>query len=254
MLKELDIDAKDNNGATALDDAASSVNGVSFVSMFIDRGAAVNSKDDNEDRPLHYALGVENNVATVKKLLKRGASSLGKNKQGITPLHVAAQLKKIEELKALIQGLPDPKRLFIDVKDKKGATPLMYACAQPDNAVVIEWLLKYKAKLNEKDSNGLDALDHALKIPQNEHNVVYLLNVRDQEDNFLLDQSKVRNVPEEYQEVYDWWINKDPRLFPLEYFQEKIEALRGQSPIFASESLFRPILSEPKRITFHESQ
>lgn len=85
-----------------------------------------------------------------------------RKKDGMTLLHMACKYGG----SGIVEDLLNIKGIDIDLKDKEGMTPLMYACESIDIAVeekLFRLLLDKGASLTIKDKQGLTARDHADK-------------------------------------------------------------------------------------------
>ena len=84
-----------------------------------------------------------------------------RSKGGETALHIAAKAGRVRNVKQLVAA-----RAQVDLQDRKGRTPLMYAIRgsstkKPDRASqvnVVQILLDAKADVNLRDHDGLTAL------------------------------------------------------------------------------------------------
>ena len=74
LLENTDVSVKDENGITALHDAAGlSKNSSWIVKYFIEKGADINAKDNSGNTPLHYAAK-NDQQHSVKHMIKNGAN------------------------------------------------------------------------------------------------------------------------------------------------------------------------------------
>ena len=132
-----DIDARDEQGRTALHRAAGSCFQVGqricrgVVAALLDRGADVDARDAGGSTPLHLAAGWYDSGVVVE-LLRRGADVDARDDEGRTPLHVAAEYgvagrfsffnpRGTVSLELLQRGA------VLDVRDADGRTPLQMA-------------------------------------------------------------------------------------------------------------------------------
>jgi ankyrin repeat protein len=180
---EVDINARDNNGQTALMRAAERRE-VEVMSSLLSYGAKTNIIDNTYENVLHKIArsGNENGLALVITsnpdlltgpnangdlplfialqngqsqiahiLIDHNASALqASNKNGETALHQACKSKNI---KALKEVLSSPNRPAIELPDKDGFTPLHYAAAY-DNVDAMNELMGYGASLTAYAKDG----------------------------------------------------------------------------------------------------
>ena len=183
-------DKKDKNGRTALMRAAK--NGTSEeISRLIKSDANVNLCDNDGWTALMNAARYQNDPETVKILLDAGADPNQKNKYGSTALHLAAAYSETPEIlrqlveatnnsdevfksfiMTLTSNLADEKKqtakikIFIDAKVPvnrfyDGRTPLMYATKYSSSTQVIKVLLDNGAAKNLHSTDGKTAFDFA---------------------------------------------------------------------------------------------
>lgn len=106
LNRKLDIDSRDQNGATALheamlDDSYSSKYKIEDLVKF---GADINARDHAGQTPLHYAAARGNKNDGLKSLLEKSVSINAADKQGATPLHLAAARGDQDVVKHLLQN------------------------------------------------------------------------------------------------------------------------------------------------------
>jgi hypothetical protein len=90
-----------------------------------------------------------------------------RKKDGTTLLHIACQYGG----SGIVEDLLNIKGIQVNSRDKRGRTPLMYACKSDEIAMeerLFELLIEEGASLTMKDKDGLTALDHA---QANKHSV-----------------------------------------------------------------------------------
>jgi ankyrin repeat protein len=119
------------------------------------KGADVNAKDEFGDTPLHKAAESERkNLVTL--LLAKGADVNAKDRIGRTPLHLAAEAKGTDAV-ALLLG----KGVDVNVKDNDGDTPLNLA-VRSGSRDVAKLLLDKGANVNARDRYGDTPLQQAI--------------------------------------------------------------------------------------------
>ncbi len=141
LEKGIPADAKTDFGRTPLHNACLSGN-IEGLKVLIKKGADINAKSGNNRTPLYLAMS-RGQIEAVSLLLKSGA------KIGNNYLHTAAVkgFGKIAYL--LLENGADP-----NTKDKKGKTPLDYACRYSHKKVAKILLAKGANKENLKKSFG----------------------------------------------------------------------------------------------------
>ena len=141
IAKGADIDAKDNDGTTPLNMAASTDNN-DVVELLLAKGAKVDEKDDEyEFTALHYAARF-GNKSVAEVLITNGADINAKDKWGYRPIHWAAYHDRADVVELLISKGAD-----INAKTSLGQTPLQLAEPRR-NTATIEMLRKYSDEKN----------------------------------------------------------------------------------------------------------
>lgn len=194
LKKGANINAAVRDGTTPLIAAAATCNWP-LLKLLVDKGAKVNVYDASKKSPMMYALyhcsgGKKANTRykVVRYLLEKGATKkdaikqgverpaevcLGgkdafhpeatryylkqglvkadaQEKSGLAPLHCAAQRGLVAYAKLLLKH-----GAKVNVTDKKGKTPLHYACsAGQTHLAMVSFLLQKGAKLNAGDKKG----------------------------------------------------------------------------------------------------
>ena len=155
LLNGANSNAKDSEqGRTALL-AASENENLKILSLLLKVGADVNAKDNNGVTALMVAT--LNNTEAVSLLLEAGADVNAKTDWGMTALMVAASLNKTPEvIDLLLKHGAD-----INEKSNSGGTALMYAALNNPNPGILSFLINAGADIDAKDDYGLTALDIA---------------------------------------------------------------------------------------------
>lgn len=145
-------DAQTEEGFTALM-AASGMGHKEIVSALLDRGANVNAKDSGTLSPVIIAAHVGNRE-TVRLLLEGGADPNATCEYG-SVLTAARSSGDLAIVRDVIEKGAD-----VNVKNKIGMTPLMFAVAQRTTSMA-ELFVQNGARLDEADKFGKTALMHA---------------------------------------------------------------------------------------------
>ena len=148
-----DVKAKDKADDTALHYAARHGR-VDLVKYLVtDCGANVNAKDKLGDTALHHAA-VSRSLEVVEYLVDRGANVNAIDVDGITALHVAVDSGSLEVVKYLVsEGEADVK-----AKDKGGGTALLWAARSGSLKIVKCLVSEGEVDVKAKTKNGETAL------------------------------------------------------------------------------------------------
>ncbi len=125
LKKHVDVNAREDDGATALDWAAMRCN-VEIAAMLLKAGANPNLKNEQGIGALNLAI-TNGSTAIVQLLLDKGADANLAREDGETPLMTAARLNQLDVMKKLLDHGAQ-----VDAKEKKfGQTALMWATGHP---------------------------------------------------------------------------------------------------------------------------
>lgn len=175
-----DIHAKDNNGYSPLHYAAGAgfsrfsapdKGEESVVRRFIEKGADVNAKSSSGRVPLHFAA-VFGYGGIIQILLDNGADvNVQDEVLGWTPLHEAV-FNYRDSVPYSYQ--PDRYQITMDlllqhganvnIRDKKGSTPLHHAVYYLKGQALIKVLLAHGADLATRDNEGRTPVDIAASV------------------------------------------------------------------------------------------
>jgi len=161
-----DVNAKDENGNTALMHAAKNDGDIKAeedhktVQILIQAGANINAKNKDGNTALMRA----GYPKTVQILIQAGANVNAKNSKGLTALmNATKQYCRLEIVQILIQAGAD-----VNAKNSEGLTALLYPMKSWDvdhgfdrDLTVLQELIKAGADVSIKDKNGKTALDYA---------------------------------------------------------------------------------------------
>jgi len=136
-----DINARNEDGKTALFLASRYSDRINVIRLLLDRGADVEARSNAGSDPLHVATWSGRLVA---------ARDIG----GSTPLHVASWAGRFEAVRILLEYNAD-----IDARHENGRTALHVAAQccdkpQPDRIHVMQLLLDQGADINARDNEG----------------------------------------------------------------------------------------------------
>ena len=194
-----DANRRDSNGRTKLMLAAKKGD-IAKIEDLLYSGAQIDAKDNDGWTALMYAARFQKNADVTKLLLYRGADRSIKNKYGITPLMLGAGYSSNPDVisvlldtyspdseearQALAYGISNYNttevlQAFIEKQvplnvPYDGKTPLMLACQLGKNTSVIEWLIENGAsKYQIEATTGKTAYDYAKENRKLPHNITY---------------------------------------------------------------------------------
>lgn len=149
-----DVNARDNNGRTALNLAARHKGQLSTVKMLLDKQADIEGRDGQSWTALHHAAS-NGHQEIVELLLARGADIKSINDTGDTPLHLAARKGNRQLVELLLESGAN-----IAIRCKSGRTPLHNAIR---HQTIIELLLSRGADIESTNLTGCTALHMAVE-------------------------------------------------------------------------------------------
>ncbi|CAL1544551.1 unnamed protein product [Lymnaea stagnalis] len=150
-----DLESKDLNGFTPLMRSAFH-NHSQIAQLLVDNGVDVNVANSAGNTAVHIYAD-NKGIDCLKIILKHGADVNYPNKSGITPLMFAA----LKDDTQIVEKLLKDKTLnSIDARDKLGRTALHYSASQGKHRVIAR-LIKAKANLNIADKKGLTPFMYA---------------------------------------------------------------------------------------------
>jgi ankyrin repeat protein len=121
LAQGADVNAKDDQGQTALHWVAPARDNPEMVKVLVAKGADVNAKDNAGETALMIAAS-QSNPQIIAVLLADGADVDARNNSGGTALMAGAFRANLDEIKILLARGADPK-----VKDKQGRTAFDFA-------------------------------------------------------------------------------------------------------------------------------
>ena len=111
--------------------------------------------EQDPDDMLFFAASM-GDIEKVKAAIKKGADVNSKHVNQNTALHAASVQSKYDIMKLLIENNAD-----VNAKNQDGLTPLMVVAFETGDAVAALALIDGKARVDEKDRNGVTAYDLA---------------------------------------------------------------------------------------------
>ena len=164
----INVNARDNNGSSALIFAARNVN-VDIVKCLIEANANVNGQDEDGDTALIRAAH-NGHLEIVKYFIEADANVNGQGKDGLTALIRSARNGHMETVKYLIEADAN-----VNKQDKNGFTALIRA-AQNGHVEIVKCLIGANANVSKRTNNGSTALSRAAQYGHTEI-VKYLVGV-----------------------------------------------------------------------------
>ena len=165
----IDINARDNSGASALSLAVANSHSDIVALLLADQSIDVNIRDRGFNTPLHMAVDVAENSILSQLLSDKRTDVECLDKHGRSILSWAAEYGSIESTSLVLQT----RRISVNQKDLAGRTPLLYA-AQHGHLPVIKMLIN----VGHDDPLGQDSLGrnaHSWAAPLRNANVLRYL-------------------------------------------------------------------------------
>jgi 26S proteasome non-ATPase regulatory subunit 10 len=156
QTKGFDADAADGSGWTPLMMACSRKEADQIVDLLLSKDADVNAKNNNGQTALHFCAS-KGNLDIARKLLaqKPPASARVKDSRGQLPLHRAAAVGNVPMMKALLDA-----KSPLNATDMDGMTALHHAMSEGHGDAALLLLTK-GAEYDKKDNDDHLPLDLA---------------------------------------------------------------------------------------------
>lgn len=156
QAKDFDVDVTDSSGWTPLMMACSRVDAENIVRVLLSKDADVNAKNNNGQTALHFCAS-KANLDIARNLLsqKPPASARIKDTRGQLPLHRAAAVGSVPMLKALLDA-----KSPLNAADMDGMTALHHAISEGHGDAAL-LLLTAGAEYDKKDNDQHVPLDLA---------------------------------------------------------------------------------------------
>lgn len=156
QLKSFNVDAVDGSGWTPLMMACSRKDAERIVDLLLSKDADVNAKNNNGQTALHFCASKVNlDIARTLLAQKPPASARTKDKRGQLPLHRAAAVGSVPMMKALLDA-----KSPLNATDMDGMTALHHAMSEGHGDAAL-LLLTMGAEHDKKDNNDHIPLDLA---------------------------------------------------------------------------------------------
>ncbi|MEI8135030.1 MAG: ankyrin repeat domain-containing protein [bacterium] len=158
-------DSTQNRGSEPLILLAITSSSTEILNLLISNGANVNETLRSNGATLLHTLAYEpkeNSLSMIKLLIKSGADVNRSDSSGKTPLFISVIQSNVEFVNTFLGAGSN-----VNSKDREGRTPFIYSTflgntGRCSNEVgVVQQLIKYGAKINEKDNYGACALHYA---------------------------------------------------------------------------------------------
>jgi ankyrin repeat protein len=170
LEKSANPDNSDSEGNTCLHYASKSES-FECVELLVNRVKRINCQNQKQETPLHLAAALQETskrISIIAALLERGINPNIKDSTGQTALHFTAIVGSSKSMKLLIE-----KNADINAVNNDGKTSLHFA-AEMGYLNCVELLVVGGAEINTKTNNGYTALLYAAMIGHNDI-VKYLL-------------------------------------------------------------------------------
>jgi 26S proteasome non-ATPase regulatory subunit 10 len=156
QAKNFDVDVMDGSGWTPLMMACSRKDAEAIVDLLLSKDADVNAKNNNGQTALHFCASKANlDIARTLLSQKPPASARIKDKRGQLALHRAAAGGNVPMIKELLGAGKSP----LNATDVDGMTALHHAISEGHGDAAL-LLLTRGAEFDKQDRDGKVALDY----------------------------------------------------------------------------------------------
>ena len=160
--KDVNINAKNNDGVTALHYAAAYNPNVNVSEYLVSKGADINAKNNDGGTAFYFAVLYKSSIDVLKYLISQGADINIRNNNGWTPLHCAVLEGYVDAFNLLISAGADVNVLTIPSEIEANTTPLHIA-ALKNNVEFAKALIFAGADINRKNDDGWTPLHMAVQ-------------------------------------------------------------------------------------------
>lgn len=167
---KVDLEAKDQNGNTALLRALQEKN-IAVIKLLLDANANIEGRASDNRTPLHYAV-IHNYEECVRLLLERGANIEAKLNDNETPLTIAVKINAESLVRLLLKWGAD---LSVAVKTNEGTLSLVTASTVHKDSAILALLLEQKDNSSVSKDNLFPAMLSAINC-KNKNALQLLLN------------------------------------------------------------------------------
>jgi ankyrin repeat protein len=203
---DIDIDAVNPGGYTALLYAAGLASDPEIISFLIENHADMEKQAGNKWTPLMFAISTNSNPEVSRRLIEGGADVRAVDGRGYTVLMTAARWNSSTDLiERLIQAGADVNRR----NSLTHNTALMYAAGWNQNPSITELLVEKGSGIEIRDNLGRTAIMLSAELNQNPGVFFYLMsagaetNKKDLEGRTLLMLASAGFNPEVVDSLYE---------------------------------------------------
>jgi ankyrin repeat protein len=161
-VDNLNADIPDTDGRTPLSHAAE-LDLVEIIQLLLNSKADINLEDKRGRTPLLWAAQTGHQTIVSKLLASAGVNVDYPDSDGRTPLSHAAELGPAGIVQLLLDSNAD-----INLKDKRGRTPLLWATQEGHQTLVSKLLASAGVDVDHPDPDGRAPLSHSAELGRRE--------------------------------------------------------------------------------------